>query len=61
MISYAKGASVLRQIEYRLGKEVFRKGINTYLTRHAEGNAVLQDFVSALEAAANTNLDDWAG
>jgi aminopeptidase N len=60
MISYAKGASVLRQIEYRLGKEVFRKGINTYLTRHAEGNAVLQDFVSALEAAANTNLDDWA-
>lgn len=60
MISYAKGASVLRQIEYRLGKEVFRKGINTYLNRHAEGNAVLQDFVAALAAAANTNLDDWA-
>ncbi len=60
MISYAKGASVLRQIEYRLGADVFRQGINTYLKRHAEGNAKLEDFVGALAEASGTNLDNWA-
>ncbi len=60
MISYAKGAAVLRQIEYRLGEDVFQKGINTYLRRHAEGNSELEDFVAALAEAAGTDLDDWA-
>jgi aminopeptidase N len=60
MISYAKGAAVLRQIEFRLGEEIFRQGINTYLGRHAEGNAQLSDFVGALAEAAGTNLDEWA-
>ena len=60
MISYAKGAAVLRQIEFRLGKDVFRQGITAYLQRHAQGNAVLADFVDALATAADTNLDDWA-
>jgi len=59
-ISYAKGASVLRQIEFRLGAEVFRQGVGIYLKRHAEGNAKLQDFVDALAEAADTNLDAWA-
>jgi aminopeptidase N len=60
MISYAKGASVLRQIEFRLGEDVFRRGINTYLERHAEGNAELQDFVGALAEASGTDLENWA-
>lgn len=60
MISYAKGASVLRQIEYRLGEDVFRQGINIYLRRYAEGNAQLQDFVGALAEAAGMDLDNWA-
>jgi aminopeptidase N len=60
MISYAKGAAVIRQIEFRLGEEIFRKGINTYLGRHAEGNAELGDFVAALAEAAGTDLDQWA-
>ncbi|MEE8426492.1 MAG: aminopeptidase N [Woeseiaceae bacterium] len=60
MISYAKGAAVLRQIEFRLGQDVFRRGINTYLERHAEGNAELQDFVVALAEASGTDLDVWA-
>jgi len=59
-ISYSKGASVLRQIEFRLGEEVFRQGVGIYLKRHAEGNAKLQDFVAALAEAADTNLDEWA-
>ena len=60
LISYAKGAAVLRQIEFRLGEDVFRRGINTYIERHAEGNAELHDFVDALAEAADTELDDWA-
>jgi aminopeptidase N len=60
MISYAKGAAVLRQIEYRLGAETFRHGINLYLRRHAEGNTELDDFVAALAEASATNLDEWA-
>ena len=60
MISYAKGASVLRQIEFRLGEDVFRQGINTYLKRHAESNAELKDFVLALAEASGTNLENWA-
>jgi aminopeptidase N len=60
MISYAKGAAVLRQIEFRLGEDVFRRGINTYLGRYAEGNALLSDFVGALAEAAGTDLDEWA-
>ena len=60
MISYAKGASVLRQIEFRLGADVFQQGITTYLKRHAEGNAKLEDFVGALAEASGTDLDVWA-
>jgi aminopeptidase N len=60
MISYAKGAAVLRQIEFRLGEEVFQSGINSYLQRHAESNAKLQDFVAALAEESGTDLEDWA-
>lgn len=60
MISYAKGAAVLRQIEFRLGQDVFRRGITTYLKRHAEGNATIQDFVAALAEESGADLEDWA-
>ncbi|MDH3429954.1 MAG: aminopeptidase N, partial [Gammaproteobacteria bacterium] len=60
MISYAKGAAVLRQIEFRLGQDVFRRGITTYLKRHAEGNARIQDFVAALAEESGADLEDWA-
>ena len=60
MISYAKGGSVLRQIEFRIGEEAFRRGITIYLKRHAEGNATLDDLVAALEEASGIELSDWA-
>ena len=59
-ISYAKGAAVIRQLEFRLGPDVFQSGINTYLERHAEGNAQLKDFVGALEEASGVDLQIWA-
>lgn len=60
MISYAKGASVLRQIEYRLGEDTFEQAIKTYLKRHAMGNTELDDFIAALSEASNTDLNQWA-
>ncbi|MCH8867776.1 MAG: aminopeptidase N, partial [Proteobacteria bacterium] len=59
-ISYAKGAAVIRQLEFRLGHDAFQRGINKYLERHAEGNANLQDFVGALEEASGVELQIWA-
>ena len=59
-ISYAKGASVLRQLIAYLGDEVFVTGVRDYLSRHAYGNAELADFLAAMERASGTDLGAWA-
>lgn len=61
MISYSKGTSVLRQLVEWLGKEPFFKGLNTYLTKHAFGNATLDDLITALDAATDRDVRGWAG
>ncbi|HVT03730.1 MAG TPA: M1 family metallopeptidase [Thermoanaerobaculia bacterium] len=43
-IAYKKTSSVLRMLENYTGEDVFRKGINLYLSRHAWGNATGEDF-----------------
>lgn len=48
-ISYEKGSSVIRMLAHYLGAEVFRKGLGTYLRRHAYNNATTQDLWTALE------------
>jgi puromycin-sensitive aminopeptidase len=48
-ISYEKGCSVLYQFEQFIGEEVFRKGISTYLKRHAFGNTEASDLWDSLE------------
>ena len=57
VITYEKGASVLRMIESYLGPDTFKKGINTYLRAHAFGNATSQDFWSAMAAASGKPVD----
>jgi aminopeptidase N len=59
-ISYAKGASVLRQLVARLGRDDFFAGIRAYFAAHAFGNARLADLLGALEASAGTSLREWA-
>jgi len=59
-ISYAKGASVLRQATLLLGGEAFRDGIRIYLPRHAEGNTGVDDFLAALSEASERDLRQWA-
>lgn len=47
-ISYSKGASVIRMLAAYLGADVFRKGLQRYLTRHQFANATTEDLWRAL-------------
>ena len=58
-ISYAKGASVLRQLLAYLG-QAFEDGIRGYLARHAWGNATLADLLAALEESSGVSLAAWS-
>jgi puromycin-sensitive aminopeptidase len=52
IISYAKGASVIRMLSYYLGEDTFLKGLHLYLTRHSYANAASDDLWRALEEAS---------
>ncbi|MDX2828652.1 ERAP1-like C-terminal domain-containing protein, partial [Streptomyces ipomoeae] len=59
-ISYAKGASALRQLVAWLGEKDFLAGINTHFTRHRFGNATLADFIDNLAGATERDVHAWA-
>ena len=59
-ISYAKGASVLKQLVAYVGRDNFFAAIKTYLVRHAWGNATLADLLEALEAGSGKSLSSWS-
>ncbi|OIJ89071.1 aminopeptidase N [Streptomyces colonosanans] len=59
-ISYAKGASALRQLVAWLGEKDFLAGINTHFTRHRFGNATLADFIDSLAGATERDVHAWA-
>ncbi|MGW7459133.1 aminopeptidase N [Streptomyces sp. NPDC054797] len=59
-ISYAKGASALRQLVAWLGEKDFLAGINTHFARHKFANASLADFVESLAAHTDRDVRAWA-
>ncbi|MEU3455955.1 aminopeptidase N [Micromonospora sp. NPDC006766] len=59
-ISYAKGASVLRQLVAWVGDDAFLAGLNAHFARHRFGNATLTDLLDSLAAASGRDLADWA-
>ncbi|MGH3410211.1 MAG: aminopeptidase N, partial [Streptosporangiaceae bacterium] len=59
-ISYAKGASVLRQLAAYVGEESFFSGIRAYITGHAFANASRADLIAAVAASSSRSLDDWS-
>ncbi len=59
-ISYAKGASALKQLVAWVGEEAFTAGIRRYFTAHAYGNADLAAFLDALAAASGRDLHRWS-
>jgi puromycin-sensitive aminopeptidase len=63
ILTYEKGASVLRMLEQYLGAEVFRQGIARYLRKHEYDNAETTDLWDAIEESAQqpvrTLMDSW--
>ncbi len=58
-ITYAKGASVLKQLVAYVGLEHFLAGLRDYFRTHAYGNATFDDLIAALEQASGRDLSDW--
>ncbi|HKS44474.1 MAG TPA: aminopeptidase N [Amycolatopsis sp.] len=59
-ITYAKGASVLKQLVSYVGLDNFLAGLRVYFGKHAWGNATLADLLSALEQASGRDLSGWS-
>src|SRR5206468_1103141 len=58
VLTYEKGASVLRMLEQYLGADVFRDGVRAYLTQHAYANADTGDLWAALGKASRQPIPD---
>jgi aminopeptidase N len=58
-ITYAKGASVLKQLVAWVGQERFMEGVRRYFAKHAWGNTVLADLMAELETASGRDLAAW--
>ncbi|MFF1875017.1 aminopeptidase N [Streptomyces sp. CB03911] len=59
-ITYAKGASVLKQLVAYVGQDAFFKGVQAYFKRHAWGNTRLSDLLGALEETSGRDLGAWS-
>ncbi|HMJ75300.1 MAG TPA: M1 family aminopeptidase, partial [Iamia sp.] len=63
VLTYEKGAAVVRMLEQFLGEDRFRDGIRLYISRHAHGNTVTTDLWDAIEEATGEPvrriMDSW--
>ena len=59
-ITYAKGASVLKQLVAWVGQEPFMRGVSAYFKKHAFQNTELADLLKELEAESGRDLLDWS-
>nr|WP_202555133.1 aminopeptidase N [Streptomyces sp. SID4950] len=59
-ITYAKGASVLKQLVAYVGMDEFFAGVQAYFKRHAFGNTRLSDLLGALEETSGRDLKTWS-
>ena len=59
-ITYAKGASVLKQLQAYVGYEEFFAGVRKHFDNHAYSNATFADLLGALEEASGRDLSGWA-
>ncbi|MGW5618295.1 aminopeptidase N [Streptomyces sp. NPDC003877] len=59
-ITYAKGASVLKQLVAYVGEEAFLEGARRYFKRHAYGNTRLGDLLSVLEETSGRDMSAWS-
>jgi tricorn protease interacting factor F2/3 len=57
-ISYEKGGSILQMIESYLGEEIFRKGINRFLSKYKYRNATSEDLWDSLSEVSNKPIKE---
>ena len=58
-ITYAKGASVLKQLVAWVGQDAFMAGLRAYFVKHEFANTELQDLLTELEASSGRDLSAW--
>lgn len=58
-ITYGKGASVLKQLDYFIGQDNFKNGIQYYFNKHAGENTELKDFFDSMEYSSKKDLSRW--
>lgn len=59
-ISYAKGSSILKQLNASLGDRVFFDGVIDHLTQHRFGNATMHDLLASWESAGAGDLSSFS-
>ncbi|MBO0807818.1 MAG: aminopeptidase N, partial [Actinobacteria bacterium] len=59
-ITYAKGASVLKQLVAYVGRDSFLAGVRRYFGQHEWSNATLADLLGALEEISGRQLSGWS-
>ncbi|MER6009814.1 aminopeptidase N [Streptomyces bluensis] len=59
-ITYAKGASVLKQLVAYAGRDAFLEGARRYFKRNAYGNTRLGDLLSVLEETSGRDMAAWS-
>ncbi|MFG3175965.1 aminopeptidase N [[Kitasatospora] papulosa] len=59
-ITYAKGASVLKQLVAYVGRDAFLEGARRYFKRHAYGNTQLGDLLSVLAETSGRDMTAWS-
>ena len=59
-ITYAKGASVLKQLVAWVGQEPFMRGVSSYFKKHAYQNTELKDLLKELESESGRDLSEWS-
>ncbi|QBE47628.1 aminopeptidase N [Leucobacter triazinivorans] len=59
-ITYAKGASVLKQLVAWVGREPFMRGVHEYFVKHHHSNTELSDLLAELEAQSGRDLAEWS-
>lgn len=60
ILTYEKGASVLRMLEQHLGEDAFRDGVRHYLRTHAYGNTDTADLWNGLATATDAPVREIA-
>ncbi|MBV7294949.1 aminopeptidase N [Corynebacterium sp. TAE3-ERU12] len=59
-ITYAKGASVLKQLVAYVGEDAFLAGARLHFARHRFGNATFDDLLEAMSETSGRDLSNWA-